>query len=275
TLLSTVMAAQEGSERRLGALLVEHGVVEERELFALVRRHVLEICYSIFSWRSGIFEVDARDGVEAERIRLKVHPAALIVEGIRRKVGLAEAMDCLGGVKTRVRLREGVAGILAVADLEADELEVTKVLAGEQTIGGILGLGSLDELRTYQLVYALQVLDLVILRGEGVRDPYDDDASQRWGRESSVDGRRILAKMAQVKEGDYFAILGLRSDVSRREIVQAYRRLREELDPRELAPELIEEHGDALFAIREVLEEAFAVLGDDGLREAYRDAIAE
>ena len=271
--LAALMEEQRESRRRLGALLVDHGVVKQGELFPLVRRHVLDIIYSLFSWTSGEFELEAGQA-DDERIRLEQHPAALIVEGVRRKVGYELLVSRLGGPDTRVRLREGARGRLDDAQLEPDEAELCGLLSGEQTIGGLVSLDLVDELRCYQLIYALQLLGLAVVRGEGVQVPYGELAARRQ-LELSIDGRRIAAKLAQVAEGDYFGILGLRSDASRREVVQAYRRLRDELDPKKLADRLVAEHGDALATIREVLDEAYAVLGSDELREAYRQALAE
>jgi CheY-like chemotaxis protein len=271
--LAALMEERRESRRRLGALLVEHGVVKQDELFPLVRRHVLEILFSIFSWTSGEFELEAGE-VDDERIRLDQHPAALIVEGIRRKVGYEEVQQRVGGPQTRVRLREGAESRLGHAELDPEEAELARLLSGEQTIGGLASLEICDELRCYQLVYALQVLGLAVVRGEGVQVPYGELAARRQ-LELSIDGRRIAAKLAQVAEGDYFGILGLRSDASRREVVQAYRRLREELDPGRLASRVVAEHGDALTTIREVLDEAYAVLSSEQLRQAYRRAIAE
>ncbi len=271
--LEALMEEQREDRRRLGALLVEHGVVKRGEIFPLVRRHVLDILYSLFAWTNGEFELEAGQA-DDERIRLEQHPAALIVEGVRRKVGYELLVSKLGGPDTRVRLREGAQGRLADAQLEPDEAELCGLLFGEQSIGGLVSLELVDELRCYQLVYALQLLGFAVVRGEGVEVPYGELAARRQ-LELSIDGRRIAAKLAQVVEGDYFGILGLRSDASRREIVQAYRRLCEELDPKKLAGRTVAEHGDALTTIREVLDEAYAVLGSDELREAYRDALAE
>jgi hypothetical protein len=70
--------------RRMGEILVERGFLKRRELLPAVRRHVEDIIYSLFAWDHGEYRIVAGDGAASERIRLSRHPAAMVLEGVRR-----------------------------------------------------------------------------------------------------------------------------------------------------------------------------------------------
>ena len=86
----------------------------------------------------------------------------------------------------------------------------------------------------------------------------------------AIDKERVIAKRAQVQDGDYFAILGLGRDASSREVARAFERLKREFAPERFADPLRQELSDALAEIGEVLDEAHRVLADDEVRASYR-----
>ncbi len=83
---------------------------------------------------------------------------------------------------------------------------------------------------------------------------------------------RIAVRSELVKEGDYFALLGVGASASGHEIRRAYLELRRTLEPARLPYELESLAGDAA-TIVELLDEAYEVLRDNGRRERYRRAI--
>ncbi len=83
---------------------------------------------------------------------------------------------------------------------------------------------------------------------------------------------RIAARSELVKEGDYFAVLGVGTEASGHEIRRAYLGLRRTLEPARLPHELESLH-DEVRTIVSVLDEAYEVLRDNGRRERYRRAI--
>ncbi|MGZ3407041.1 MAG: DnaJ domain-containing protein, partial [Polyangia bacterium] len=97
-----------------------------------------------------------------------------------------------------------------------------------------------------------------------VERPRDREADR------AIDKERVMAKRAQVQEGDYFAILGLGRDASAHEVARAFERLKREFAPDRFADPLRQELSDALTEIGEVLDEAHRVLADDDVRSSYR-----
>ena len=94
--------------------------------------------------------------------------------------------------------------------------------------------------------------------------PRDRDADR------AIDKERVLAKRAQVLDGDYFVILGLDRDASAHEVARAFERLKREFAPDRFADPVRAELADALVEIGQVLDEAHRVLCDDAVRASYR-----
>lgn len=86
---------------------------------------------------------------------------------------------------------------------------------------------------------------------------------------------RVRARLALVREGDYFALLGLTPDATEYEIRRAFVELRRTFEPSRLLTVATADLADDVQLILEVLEEAFQILRDPYRRERYRKAILE
>ena len=81
---------------------------------------------------------------------------------------------------------------------------------------------------------------------------------------------RVVDKQAQVAQGNYFAIMQVPPEASGHEIRKAYRRLRGLFAiERFVTPELLDLQPKVM-EIRFVLDEAYEILRNTSLREAYR-----
>ncbi|MBI5480144.1 MAG: hypothetical protein HY906_14860, partial [Deltaproteobacteria bacterium] len=81
---------------------------------------------------------------------------------------------------------------------------------------------------------------------------------------------RVEALLPLVREGDYFAVLGLPRDATAADVERAWREARVDLEPAVAEPALGDGLRDSLAAVRRVLDEAHRVLRDDVTRGEYR-----
>ncbi|MCA9637145.1 MAG: hypothetical protein KC420_14055, partial [Myxococcales bacterium] len=125
---------------------------------------------------------------------------------------------------------------------------------GRQRIADLAAIGGQPLLAW---IYALVVLDRVDL----VEAPVDD--------RSAIDRRRIRARSAAARAGDYFALLGLPITASRAEIRRALTELGRTFADERLEPATRSALAGELAERRAGLAEARDVLLDDGLRAAY------
>ncbi|MFP4599825.1 MAG: hypothetical protein ACLFVJ_16320 [Persicimonas sp.] len=96
--------------------------------------------------------------------------------------------------------------------------------------------------------------------------PSDRNAPQT---KDGVDEEALQRKLRAVRHEDYYTILELRRGAEGAVVREAFHRLYRRFDPRELDFELAHHHEDELDEIRDALEDAWAVLGDPKLRQAY------
>jgi DNA-binding NarL/FixJ family response regulator len=281
--------------RRTAATLVELGLLKPKELFPALRRHVEEILYSCFAWDTGSYRLGPEQAPGEDRLRLSVHPWALLLEGIRRKYGLERLIELVGPPETVLTPTTNLQRALADCGLTSAERVVCELFDGERSltdlelaIAGLPG-ASLGEGALYALTWALVVIGAV--RSEdhssdrlGVRaastvvtsvasldrrrSPRDDGGRPEVDR--AIDRERVLTKLAQIGDADYFGVLGVDAEATPHEIERAFERLRVDFEPERFAPEVREELTDALSEIRLVLDEARRVLLDEDVRRSYR-----
>jgi CheY-like chemotaxis protein len=265
------LAADGADGRSEGAILVDIGAIKLRELYPLVRRQVAEIIYSLFAWDHGEFELSSSGRPPDERIRIDARPEALVIEGIRRKYGLDRLLDRVGHPELRYQWRQEDRGQSDFGSfLDAEEKVAFAMMDGLHDLAAIERKSGLSRTRLYQLTYAAIVLDAVDLCAES---PRTRSFEQTLSAEATIDRARVLAKHAQVLEGDYFALLGLPKDASAREVVVAHKQLMRRFDPAILPASLVEELSVQIAEIRYVLQEAHRVLTHEATCEAYRDAL--
>jgi CheY-like chemotaxis protein len=82
--LHEVLAAAQASRRRTGDVLLERGLLQDTERLYFVGQQVKSIIYSLFGWEQGEYVLTFKDKAIAEPIKLDVHPATLIVRGIKK-----------------------------------------------------------------------------------------------------------------------------------------------------------------------------------------------
>jgi len=245
------------SGRRMGEILVEVGFLKPRELLPAVRHHIEDILYSLFAWDTGEFAISPGDP-PGERIRLTRHPAAIVLEGVRRKYGpeLLEARLGSPAAVVAVRSSRQLSAIAAVADLSPPERAVMQKLDGERAIAEVAEAAQVDHLVALQLAFALVALGVaeVVDHGPAAADRSVPVRSRALVGETdiAIDRQRVLAKYALVNEADYFTLLGVRRDA--------------ELQ-RELAGQLSE--------INQLIEEAYQVLRDERVRRSYQQNLLD
>jgi CheY-like chemotaxis protein len=264
------------SGRRMGEILVDHGFLKRRELLPAVRRHIEDIIYSLFGWESGEWVAIPGEGAAAEKIRLSRHPATLVIEGVRRKYGIDLLERRVGPAGTAIALRASDGGgLLKELDLGAAERRVVEQLDGARGLEAVAAAAGVDLLTAYQIAFALLVLGV----GAVARpDPGDTDVWGEAARQPSlvgatdlaIDRQRVIAKHAHVGEADYFMLLGVRRDASAFEIKRAYESARRDYAIDAFPDELRDDLGAQLEEINALLEEAYQVLRDERLRDAYR-----
>jgi CheY-like chemotaxis protein len=263
------------SGRRAGVILMEKGLITPRELFPLVRHHYETLVFDSFTWREGEWRFDPDLRAVGERILLDVPAGALIVEGMRLRSTPAEIDALILPGAMPLRLEEGICS-LEIIDLPPEELSLLEACDGSRTTHELAQSFGMSEVELRTLLAGLVVLGWVRpIGGEasGGRPQTAVFTPAAAASDLRVERARVADKLAQVEEGTYFSILEISPEASGYEVRKAYRRLRGQFATERFAVSELSDLQPDVEVIRFVLDEAYEVLRDPAVREAYRVAI--
>lgn len=82
--LQEIIAAAKSTQRRTGDVLIERGLLKDTERLYYVGQQVKSIIYSLFGWEDGAYVLTFKDKAISEPIKLDVHPATMILRGIKK-----------------------------------------------------------------------------------------------------------------------------------------------------------------------------------------------
>lgn len=267
------------SGRRMGEILVDFGYLKRRELLPAVRRHVEDIVYSLFGWDRGQYTIVIDQAPSAERIRLSRHPAALVLEGIRRKLDRSTLERLIGPPSTVIEVgdRDRLNNVINTGntgDLSQEERSALAAIDGQADLATVARVAGVDLADVLPLAWGLCSLGLATARRTDTEVP--DESTVLVGETDLViDRERVRARWQLVTEADYFALLGVRRDATAFEIRRAYQSARRDFAPETFPADLRRELAQELDDISNVLDEAFRVLRDDRLRGTYLANLVE
>lgn len=271
------MVAESG--RRMGEILVDLGYLKRRELLPAVRRHVEDIVYSLFGWDRGQYAITIDQVPSAERIRLSRHPAALVLEGIRRKLDRSTLERMIGPPSTIIEVADrdrlnSVINTGNTGDLSQEERSALAAIDGQADLSTVARVAGVDLADVLPLAWGLCTLGLAVARRTDTEVP-DESAILVGETDMVIDRERVRARWQLVTEADYFALLGVRRDATAFEIRRAYQSARRDFSPETFPADLRRELAQELDDIGSVLDEAFRVLRDDRLRGTYLSNLVE
>jgi hypothetical protein len=147
--------------KRLGAVLVDQGVLSAMDLFAAVVEHTQEILYGAFAWTEGQYRL--ADGIpSAEAITLKISTPDVIMEGIRRIDSWTRIDRAVGGVEACYRRAAGWEKAVAGMRVEPEKVELLRLLAAPARVEDICAAaGALSDFEVCRALWAFRVIGLV------------------------------------------------------------------------------------------------------------------
>jgi CheY-like chemotaxis protein len=163
--LTDAAAVAAASKRRTGDVLVERGLLKDTERMYYVGQQVKAIIYSLFGWEDGTYVMSFKEQATAESIKLDVHPANLIVRGIK-KLYKPERLRNLVHPEDRFIPSHQPAYALNEVELDRWEADLLPKIDGTRNVAELLAIANKPE---HQLnAFLCAMLSLSILeRREG------------------------------------------------------------------------------------------------------------
>lgn len=154
-------------QMRHGKVLVQMGAISPKDLWWGVKNQVLEIIYSLFIWKDGLFAFyDSAEELSLERIVLHINTPSVIMEGIRRldeSVRIREKIPSLDAVFTRV---QNVAPDFRELDMSEAEIQIFNAIDGRLTVRELTGRSDLTEFEVTRILFQLLSARLIEIAPE-------------------------------------------------------------------------------------------------------------
>lgn len=146
--------------KRLGAVLVEQGVLAPKELISAVVEHTQEIIYGAFAWTEGQYRF--QDGVpSSEPITLKISTPDIILEGIRRIDSWPRIDHAVGGLDACYERAPGYAEMVRGMRAPPEKLAILRSLEGPARVEALCGTPGLSDFEVCRTLWAFRVIGVV------------------------------------------------------------------------------------------------------------------
>ncbi|MFE8602678.1 response regulator [Archangium violaceum] len=158
--LEDAAAVAAANSRRTGDILVERSLLKDTERLYYVGQQVKAIIYSLFSWEDGTYVMSFKEKATAESIKLDVHPANLIVRGIK-KLYKPERLRRMLRPEDRLIPAVAPAYQLHEVELERWEAELLPKIDGNRTVGELLAYANRPEQIVYGFLVSMMSLGIL------------------------------------------------------------------------------------------------------------------
>ena len=142
-------------DKKLGAVLVEQGIITPDDLFVAIHRHAEAIVYSLFGWTRGEYEFVIKDLTAEGPMVLDLDSENVILEGIRRLKDFTRIYAGVGSLETVLRPAENADNLTHKLNLDEDESQVLSLVNGRLNIEQILAMSYLPNFETLRILFGL------------------------------------------------------------------------------------------------------------------------
>lgn len=158
--LELCQAAAEKTGRRTGDVLVEMGLLKETEKLYYIAQQVKAIVYSTFGWEEGSYRLHFDDRAARESIKLDLHPANLIMRGVKKLYKPERLFRLLSPEDRPIPSPQPAYGLHEV-ELERWEAELLPKVDGTRTIAELIHLAQRPEHAVYGFLHGLVAMHIL------------------------------------------------------------------------------------------------------------------
>jgi hypothetical protein len=150
-------------QMRHGKVLVQMGAISPKDLWWSVKNQVLEIIYSLFTWKEGHFRFDqSTDTISSEqRIVLQMSSSSIIMEGVRRLDESARIREKINSLEMIFAPLHEVTPDFEELDLSEPEILLFQQIDGRLTIRELIGRSEMTEFEVTRMLFQLLTARLV------------------------------------------------------------------------------------------------------------------
>jgi len=160
------------SDKELGLMLVNAGLVTRNDIIQGVRQHILDIVYRLFTWGEGLFRFEANVLPPPSRITVPINLESVIMEGSRRLKEWERLQDELPNLDMALKFTDRPDARLRNINLTVEEWRVVSFISPRNTIRQIAKANNLSDFQVRRIVYGMLQAGLVeLVWPAGVQPP--------------------------------------------------------------------------------------------------------
>jgi hypothetical protein len=158
-----------GDKRRVGEILVAHGIVTPRDIDRFMRQQIETVVFDLMSWSEGFFSFTEEPPRPMRKdIAVRVSTESLLMEGARRIDEWSRMADRIPDARVLPRLAPLDDGPEPFIDLLPREWELLSVIDGVKNLSDIAAALVLPEFEVAKIIYGMLSTGLIeILPSEG------------------------------------------------------------------------------------------------------------
>ncbi len=264
------------SGRLQGTVLIEMGLLTPQEVQTALIRQVTDKLLSTFAWRSGTYQFVPEQDFKKNVTRIKLTPAALIMQGINHH-WIPKQLDDFLYPFSEDYLKQASNPQYRFQDIELSKrgAAILKGCRGGQTLDQILQQHPLARREVQKVLAALMISEMLersAVPEQGVVDDMSGDAETEIIDEKLR--HRILDDYKRIMDSDYFEALGVGRQCGPGEARKAYYRLAKEYHPdRFLGSGLSSEMSSKINEMFQYITQAYTILSDTDTCAGYLDEL--
>ncbi len=159
--LKRALSLQKLTRKRLGAILLEMGVLTKEELIECLQYQIEEIIYNLFGWNSGEFIFYEGRLPPADQITTQLNTMNVIMEGSRRIDEWIQIQKILPPDDVKLQMVKNPRIKSSTVTMPVNDIQLLPFIDGERTISELLQVSPLSEFYTRKALYNLITSGLV------------------------------------------------------------------------------------------------------------------
>jgi len=162
------------SDKELGLVLINAGFVSQSDVLQTIRKHLLDVVYTLFTWEDGDFSFEASANPSDGKILASISLDGIIMEGSRRVQEWEWLQAALPSLDVTLRFTEKPGASLQDIKLSVEEWRVISFINPRNTIRQISRYNNMTDFQIRKIVSQLMEKGLV----EAVGTPAGQPAKQ-------------------------------------------------------------------------------------------------
>lgn len=164
-IVEELSAKRRHSNKRLGVMLLEMGVLSPAQVLRAIREQIEAIVWSLFFWQEGEVTFGVGELKAGDMVQIQLPIRQCIIQGIRQAPDAKLMVSRLGQRGTVLEHCYQIEDLIETG-LDVGDYKILQSVDGKKTLYELCGLGPKPAAEIAKMLYAFQILHLVCPEGE-------------------------------------------------------------------------------------------------------------